>query len=134
MFGHRVSRPAAAGLDLRVEDVAELTELGHLIATEYAVSSPAVLAATLQRLLQRRVPILRIEHAESGDDGFHLRFADGTALVVCGRHPGDVGWTAANALLNRVQLVGYACQADEVTLDLVGGRRHVRLVAVGVDR
>ena len=134
MFGHRVWRPAAAGLDLRADDLAELTELSHLIVAEYAVSSPTVLAATIQRLLQRRVPILRIEHSDSADDGYHLRFADGTALLVRGRHPGDVGWTASNALLNRVQLVGYACLAEEVTLDLVGGRRHVRLVAIGMDR
>ncbi len=134
MFGHRAWRPAAVGLNLRAEDLAELTELSHLIAAEYAVSSPAVLTATLQRLLQRRVPILRVEHSDTADDGFHLRFADGTALLVRARRRGDIGWTAANALLNRVRFIGYTCRADEVTLDLVGGRRHVRLVAVGLDR
>jgi len=135
VFGHRDSRPAgAAGLGLRAEDLTELAELGQRIATEYAVSSPAVLSANLTRLLQRRVPVSRIEHEGGADDAFHLRFADGTVLSVRGEHPGDIGWAAANALLHRVELASYECRATGVTLELVGGRRHVRLRAVGVER
>jgi len=125
------ARAASAGLNLAVEDVDELAAVGRQIAAEYGLSSPAVLSANLQRLIRRQVPIRALRAAEVRSVcGLH--FADGTVVLVRGRHSGDLGRVAVGIQFGPVRVEDYHSEAGQVTLDVSYGGRLDQLCVLGV--
>lgn len=131
-FSREPSATATDGLQLSAEDVAELTRIGHDIAAEYVLSSPAVLSANLARLLARRVPVRSVAGGSIPRVG-GLHFADGTVVLVKGMRTGDLGRVATRALLHQVTLEGFHCTNDGVVLDLLAAGHPVSLMAVSLD-
>jgi hypothetical protein len=122
---------ASAGLNLAASDVAELAVLGAQVAAEYGMSSPAVLSATLSRLMRRRVPVRGLHPAHVRCLG-GLQFADGTVVLVRGRHAGDLGRVAAGLHFGAVQLADFHAEPGGVTLELTYGGHRDRLAALGI--
>ncbi len=142
MFGHspigrwfgRLSTPpgiASAGLNLAAEDVAELAAIGQQVAAEYGLSSPAVLSANLTRLIHRRVPVRALRAADVKSVG-GLQFADGTVVLVRGRHIGDLGRLAAVLHFGTVRLDAFRSEGGRITLDVSYGGHCDQLSALGV--
>jgi hypothetical protein len=125
------ARAAAAGLGLAAPDVAELSAIGALVAEEYGISSPAVLSANLTRLLRRRVPVRALRAAGVRSVG-GLQFADGTVVLVRGRHIGDLGRLAAGLHYGPVQLADFHADRDHVTLELSYNGHRDELSVLGV--
>ena len=124
---------APDSLPLAQADLAELTEIGRRVATEYGASSPAVIRLNLARLAARRVPVRAIRSA-----GAHrfaaLCFADGTVVLVRGFHSGDLGRLAVRALLHQLTFEDYHNGSEGVIIDLAAPRERVSVLAVGLDR
>lgn len=129
-FAHDTG-PAAAGLDLAASDVDDLTAIGARVAAEYGLSSPAVLSATLTRLIRRQVPVRGLHSAEIRSIG-GLQFADGTVVLVRGRHAGDLGRVAAGIHFGSVRLADFHAESGRVTLELTCGSRRDQLSALGI--
>ncbi|MCA0296032.1 MAG: hypothetical protein LCH87_06715 [Actinobacteria bacterium] len=125
------AKEASAGLNLAAEDIAELAAVGKQVAAEYGMSSPAVLSANLQRLIRRQVPIRALRAAEvSSVCGLH--FADGTVVLVRGRHSGDLGRVAVGIQFGPVRVDDFHTEAGQVTLDVSYSGRHDQLCVLGV--
>jgi hypothetical protein len=124
--GESVVDPAdLADLDARFGGV-ELLDAGR---------RHALLEAHLRPVVQRRVPVRTIEPVP----GLHisrLRFADGTAIVVRGFAPGDVGILAS--VIRKHSVLPGACATDargtHVDFDWSGGRRTMSLLVTGLDQ
>jgi hypothetical protein len=127
------SRIASVGLNLAAEDVAELAAIGHQVAAEYGLSSPAVLSANLTRLIRRRVPVRALRAADVKSVG-GLQFADGTVVLVRGRHVGDLGRLAAGLHFGSVHLDDFHSEDGQVTLDVSYGGHRDQLSALGITR
>ncbi len=127
---HTEPAPSAAGLNLTASDVDDLTMIGARVASEYGVSSPAVLSATLTRLIRRQVPVRGLHAAEVRSIG-GLHFADGTVVLVRGRHAGDLGRIAAGIHFGGARLADFHADREGVVLELVYGGRHEHLSALG---
>ena len=125
------SRIGSAGLNLAAEDVAELSAIGQQVAAEYGLSSPAVLSANLTRLIHRKVPVRALRAADVKSVG-GLQFADGTVVLVRGRHVGDLGRLAAELHFGAVHLDAFHYEDGLVTLDVSYGGRCDQLSALGV--
>jgi len=122
---------AAAGLNLAVSDVDDLAEIGARVAAEYGVSSPAVLSAALTRLIRRQVPVRGLHSAQIRSIG-GLQFADGTVVLVRGRHAGDLGRVAAGIHFGSVHLADFHADRAGVTLELTYGGHRDHLAALGI--
>ena len=122
---------AAVGLNLAVSDVDDLTAIGAQVAAEYGVSSPAVLSAALTRLIRRQVPVRGLHSAEIRSIG-GLQFADGTVVLVRGRHAGDLGRVAAGIHFGSVHLAAFHADHAGVTLDLTYGGHRDQLAVLGI--
>jgi hypothetical protein len=125
------ARVASAGLGLVASDVAELADIGNLVAAEYGISSPAVLSANLARLIRRRVPVRALRAAGVRSVG-GLHFADGTVVLVRGRHVGDLGRVAAGLHYGPVQLADFHADRDHVTLEVSYNGHRDQLSVLGV--
>jgi hypothetical protein len=125
------ARVASAGLGLVASDVAELADIGSLVAAEYGISSPAVLSANLARLIRRRVPVRALRAAGVRSVG-GLHFADGTVVLVRGRHVGDLGRVAAGLHYGPVQLADFHADRDHVTLEVSYNGHRDQLSVLGV--
>ncbi len=123
--------PASVGLHLAAADVEELAAIGREVAAEYGASSPAVLRANLTRLLARRVPVRGLRGGLVRSVG-GLQFADGTVVLVRGRHVGDLGRIAVGIQLGEVQLAGFRNESDGITLEVRYGGHRDQLCALGV--
>lgn len=122
---------AASGLNLAASDVDDLAAIGARVAAEYGLSSPAVLCATLNRLIRRRVPVRGLHPAHERSIG-GLQFADGTVVLVRGRHAGDLGRVAAGLHFGSVQLADFHADPAGVTLELSYGGHRDQLSALGI--
>ncbi len=122
-------RPPSLGLD--PADVRELDALGRLVAEEHSERVHQLVAARLQVIVGRGVPVAAVE--PTGIQGrWLLRFADSTALVVESRHPGDMAVLSMRLMQHRVRLVAFAERPGATELDVSWGLGHLRLDAVGV--
>ena len=122
---------AATGLNLAASDVDDLTEIGARVAAEYGLSSPAVMTATLTRLIRRRVPVRCLHPADIRSIG-GLQFADGTVVLVRGRHAGDLGRVAAGIHFGSVELADFHAGPAGVTLEVSYGGHTDQLSALGI--
>lgn len=131
-FAHDTEPVAAAtGLNLAASDVDDLAAIAARVAAEYGISSPAVLSATLTRLIRRQVPVRGLHPAEIRSIG-GLQFADGTVVLVRGRHAGDLGRVAAGIHFGSVQLADFHADAGRVTLEITYGGHRDQLSALGI--
>lgn len=137
----RPPTPVAAPPVLDGESVVDPADLADLDARFGGVElldagrREALLEARLRPVVQRRVPVRTIEPVP----GLHisrLRFADGTAVVVRGFAPGDVGILAS--VLRRHSVLPGAFSTDargtHVDFDWSGGRRTISLLVTGLDQ
>lgn len=133
-FAPRIDESAdasAAGLDLTAADIEDLAAIGAEVEAEYGISSPAVLSATLTRLMRRQVPVRGIHPAEVRTLA-GLQFADGTVVIVRGRHLGDLGRVAASIHFGSVHLDDFHAEHGRVLLDVSHGGHHDQLCALGI--
>lgn len=100
------------------QDAQDLIEAAATISLDYAATSPHVIAQDLRRLRARGVPIRRVAAKPAVHGVAELHFADGTSVMIRGRHPGDLGRIAVCALQGHLWLED--CEADPhgVTLRL----------------
>ncbi|MGC3993748.1 MAG: hypothetical protein QM779_06540 [Propionicimonas sp.] len=125
------ARRNAAGLGIAASDIDELTALATQVASEYGLSSPVVVSATLARLLRRQVPVRAVQPAQGRCLG-GLQFADGTVVLVRGRHAGDLGKVAAGVHFGVVRLADFHAASGAVTLELSYGTHRDELCALGI--
>ena len=115
-------------------DASDLAELEHRLAAvddELSSMLGARLVARLAPLIARRIPA-RVVETVPGLPRARVRFADGTAVLVHGVRPGDVGVLAA--WLHQGSVVPSRCTlaGDGARLELLAPGRRAR-VCVCVD-
>jgi hypothetical protein len=128
-----IDRATSNGID--PHDLADLEQRLSEVSDEQARDRDARLVVQLQRVIERRVPVRRIE-AVAAVSAPRIRFADGTAVLVHGEHPGDVGLLAA--WVHHQSVVASACSADASGTHLVlaayGSRRTMSVLVTGLDQ
>jgi hypothetical protein len=128
-----VDRATSSGID--PHDLAELEQRFAAVSDEQARHRDARLVVQLQRVIERRVPVRRIEAVPSLSAP-RIRFADGTAVLVHGEHAGDVGVLAS--WVHHHSVVASACSADAAGTHLVlaayGRHRTMSVLVTGLDQ
>lgn len=116
-------------------DAAEMERRFRAVALGEAEARHRRLVVRLQPLVQRAVPVRKVE-AAPGLPSARIRFADGTTVVVRGHAPGDVGVLAVWALRASFPPVTCSTDADGVHLAfaLPGGRRRLSVLVTGLDQ
>lgn len=129
-------RAAAAGgeLDLSPEDAAELNLAALRVASEFALSAPEVIVATVGRLLRRQVPVSALRGSSLAPGLGEMQFADGTTLTVRGEHTGDLARVSVRLITTRVVLDGFVIEPTGVTVEVFSDGRRTRLRAIGVQQ
>ncbi len=115
-------------------DVVELDELFARAHAEHSHEVDVLLAARLQPLVRRSVPVRAIRPAP-GPHAVRICFADGTVVLARGHTPGDLGMLAFVLRSHAVRLE--SCQRDETGTQLVfrwTRDRSLGAVAVGLDQ
>lgn len=129
-------RAAAGGgeLDLSPQDTAELNATALRVASEFALSAPEVIVATVGRLLRRQVPVSALRGSALAPGLGELQFADGTTVTVRGEHTGDLARVSVRLLTTRVKLDGFVIEASGVTLEVFSDGHKTRVRAIGVQQ
>lgn len=131
LLARRPSTRRSPSLGLDPADVRELDALGEVLVGEHRARTRQLVAARLQLVLGRGVPVQAIE--PTGVPGrWVLRFADASALIVTSRHSSDLAVLSMHLLQHRVRLVGYVERGESTELDVSWGQGNLRLEAVGV--
>jgi hypothetical protein len=128
-----IDRATSSGID--PHDLADLEQRLAAVSDEQARHRDARLVFQLQQVIERRVPVRRVE-AVASVSAPRIRFADGTAVLVHGENAGDVGVLAA--WVHQQSVVASACSADAAGTHLVlaayGSHRTMSVLVTGLDQ
>lgn len=124
----RTRSAAASSLGLHPADVAELNSIARRIVREH-LSPSSTLVRHLCAIQERATPVRRIEPTE-WEGRWYLGFADGTSVVISADCPSTVLAIRAALLHGSVTVVGVRIVDHGLQLDLIGGRRRNRVLAV----
>lgn len=124
----RPSRPAVP-LDILPADEAELNAVAQRLLWERLTRRSTDLASRLRTILGRRIPARGLAPGSDGGP-WTLTFADGTALAVTARRPGDLTDLLVCLVHGRVTLLGHRFEGEDVVLEFAAGNRLVHLTAV----
>jgi hypothetical protein len=122
--------PSGSELGLDPADVLELAEMERRLWLEERAASTALVAATVHRLVVRRVPARSVQPGPLASLAV-MGFADGTRLLVRSLHAGDLGKVAIAVLGGHVTVHDCLRSTDSVLLEL-DGCRTVRIAAAGL--
>ena len=131
LLARRPGTRRSPSLGLDPADVRELDVLGERLVGEHRARTRQLVAARLQLVLGRGVPVQAVEPTGVRGQGV-LRFADSTSLLVAAHHPADLAVLSMHLLKHRVRLVGYVEREESTELDVSWGQGHLHLRAVGV--
>ncbi|HEX2705415.1 MAG TPA: hypothetical protein VHM65_06625 [Candidatus Lustribacter sp.] len=129
------SHPDDSDALLVPDDLAELDAAFAEISAESGVSVSVLLAARLQPLIARKVPIRAIR-AASGPRSVRVQFADGTVVRARGTRAGDMGVLAQEVLQHSVRLTALSHETGQTHLVFSGPqtRRPIGAIALGLDQ
>jgi len=128
-------RSSAADPEVALDlgDLSDLEARLAEVADEERAQLTARVAARLELVVARQVPVRGIERAPGGGCA-RVRFADGTSVLVRGTHPGDAGVLAARARRDAVLLRSCRAQANGAHLVFTTPKGDLDLVATGLDQ
>ncbi len=114
-------------------DAAELESIGRALLLEHHGRTAAHLAASVETLRARRVPVRRVRSGSGVRGQAYLVFADGTTLLARARPPADMVTLAMAAQSRRVLVTQWGDSGLDIQARLDCGGEQVLISVVAVD-